>query len=158
MKIKSILAMAESCKTDADTEALLDTLATAFSTTKPLGHLAIQNGESYLEDGIPFIGFELCQVFNAHYGLMIRPQIRDKKLTVLVVIHHMKDGRGLHSQSWQVAPGIDEIVIEADANSTVAALAKQAAETAIKQHCALIIRVGVPKEIAELAAKKSWNS
>jgi hypothetical protein len=158
MKIKTLLAKAEACKTDVDAASLMDTLATSFGEAKPLAHLPISNRYAYLEDGTPFISFEVCRLMNRHYGMMIRPEIRDNKLTVLVVIHYMKDGLGLNSKSWDVASGTDETVIEADSNASVAMLAKQAAALAIDKHRALIVSVGVSEDMAKLAARKSWNS
>lgn len=156
MKVKSLLAKAASCKTDTDVEKLLDTLIRVFGNAKPLAHLPIHNQESFLENGSPFVYFELNQEINDHYITTIRPEIRDNKLVVVVVTNHMKDGLGMNSKSWVVASGIDEEVIEADFNDTVAMLAQRAKELAVHNHQKLIIGVGVPAEIAKLAAQKSW--
>lgn len=158
MKIKTLLAIAKSCKTDEDTENLLQTLMGAFSKAKLLSHLSTHNEQSYLENGTPFVSFEFNHEINGNYVTMIRPEIRDSKLVIVVVTNHMKDGMGIYSKSWEVASGTDEEVIETEPNDTVAMLAQRASTLAIRNHSELITCVGVSTEIANIAAQKSWNS
>lgn len=156
MKAKSLLAKAALCKTDADAAKLLETMQRVFGNAKPLAHLPINNEESYMEADGPFVRFELNREISDHFVTMIRPEIRDGELVVCVLTNQMKDGHGLSSQDWGVVDGLDEEVIKADPDQTVAQLAKRATELAIADHRLLIERVGVPFEVARVTAEKSW--
>jgi hypothetical protein len=113
MEVKSLLAKAAECKTEADAEKLLEALMEAFSDEPSVSHLPQFNSESYMEDGKPFVRFELNKEISEHYITMIRPEIRDGKLVVDVVTNHMLDGMGLASCSWEAEEGMED-AIEAD--------------------------------------------
>lgn len=155
MKVKSLLAKAAKCKTQADVDKLLDTLERVFGNAKPLAHLPQYNSEAYMEDDTPFVRFELNQEISEHYITMIRPEIRDGKLVVDVVTNRMLDGMGMSSQSWEAEEGMED-TIEADDDRTIADLAQRAKELAIANHAQLIERVGVAHSVALDAAEKSW--
>lgn len=155
MKVKSLLAKAAKCKTQEDADKLLDTLERVFGNARPLAHLPQHNSEAYMEDGKPFVRFELNQEISEHYITMIRPEIRDGKLVVDVVTNRMLDGMGMSSQSWEAEDGMED-TIEADDDRTIADLAKRAKELAIANHAQLIERVGVAHSVALDAAEKSW--
>lgn len=155
MKVKSLLAKAEKCQTQADADKLLETLERVFGNARPVAHLPHYNSEAYLEDGKPFVRFELNKEISDHYVAMIQPGIRDGKLEVAVVMNHMLDGGGMFSQSWEAVEGMDD-VIEADGDRTIADLAEQAKDLAIANHAQLIAQVGVPSAVAKDAAEKSW--
>jgi hypothetical protein len=159
MQIKKLLAKAAACTTEKDASDLLDTLIEAFSQAKPLSHLGVFNQEAYLEDGQPYVRFELNREISnidKYYVTMIRPEIRGGKLAVVVVTYHMKDGLGMGSKNWEVAAGLEEEVIEPDESATVAQVARQAKTLAIADHCKLIEHVGVPKAVAAKTATLSW--
>lgn len=156
MKVKSLLAKAKNCKTQADADKLLDTLQRVFGNAKPVCHLGSYNSEAYMEDGKPFVRFELNQEISEHYVTMIRPEIRNGEFVVVVTTNHMLDGLGMSSQSWEAIEGMEEDVIEGDANRPVADMAQRAKEIAIANHAQLIERVGVSRSIALDAAEKSW--
>ena len=155
MKVKSLLASATKCKTQADAEMLLETLVRVFGNARQLASLPQNNSEACMESDKPFVHFELNQVISAHYITMIRPEIRDGKMVVVVVTNRMLDGLGVSSQSWEAEDGM-EVIIEADDDLTVADLAQRAKEQAIANHVQLIERVGVVHSAALKVAKKSW--
>lgn len=155
MKVSTLLAKAAKCKTQDDADQLLDTLRDAFSKPRSLAHLGWYNTEAYMEEGKPFVRFELNKEISEHYVTMIRPEIRDAKLVVVVVTNHMLDGLGMSSQSWDAVDGMDDL-IEPTADRTIADLANRAKELAIANHAQLIERVGVSHAIALKAANKSW--
>lgn len=156
MNVSTILEQALQCKSQEDADSLLDTLREAFGGTGPLSHLGSMNDEAYMEGDKPFIRFELNRLISEHYVTMIRPEIRDDKLAVVVVTNYMRDGAGLSSQSWDVADGFDEEVLDGYAGQEIDELAQRAKELAIADHRLLIERVGVPESAAEEAAQKSW--
>lgn len=155
MKVKTLLAQAAECKTQEDADKLLDTLQRVFGSTKQLAHLPEYNSEAYMEGDKPFVRFELNQEISEHYITMIRPEIRNGELVVVVETDHMLDGLGMSSKSWETEDGMED-VIEADDDRTVADLAKRAKELAIANHAQLIERVGVAHAVALKAAQKSW--
>ena len=156
MKVKSLLAKAAKCKTQADADNLLNTLQRVFGNAKPVCHLGSFNSEAYMEGDKPFVHFELNQEISEHYITMIRPEIRDGKFVVVVITNHMLDGLGMNSKSWKTVEGLDEDVLEGDADRTVADMAQRAKELAIANHAQLIERVGVSHAVALEAAEKSW--
>ena len=155
MKVKSLLARAAKCKTQDDADNLLSTLERVFGNARPLAHLPKYNSEAYIEDGTPFVRFELNQEISEHYITMIRPEIRDGKLVVDVVTNRMLDGMGMSSKSWEAEEGMED-TIEADDDRTIADLAQRAKELAIANHAQLIERVGVAHSVALEAAEKGW--
>ena len=155
MKVKSLLAKAAKCKTQEDAADLLETLERVFGGARPLAGLDQYNSEAYMEDGQPYVRFELNHKISDHYITMIRPEIRFGKLVIVVVTNCMLDGKGMSSQSWEAIDGMDE-AIEATDDQTTDALVKRARELAIANHAELIQRVGVPRLVAEKAAKQSW--
>lgn len=155
MKVKSLLAKAAKCRTQADADKLLDTLRRVFGNAKPVCHLAWFNSEAYMEGDKPFVNFELNREISEHYITMIRPEIRDEKFVVDVVTHHMLDGLGMSSQSWEAVNGMED-TIESDGDRPVADLAQRAKDLAIADHAQLIERVGVAHSVALDAAEKSW--
>lgn len=155
MKVKSLLAKAANCKTNADADKLLETLQRVFGNAKPVCHLDWFNSQAYMEDEKPFVSFELNQEISEHYITMIRPEIRDGKFVVDVVTNHMLDGLGMSSQSWQAVDGMEDS-IEGDDSQPVADLAQRAKELAIANHAQLIEHVGVSHAVALDAAEKSW--
>lgn len=156
MKVKSLLAKAAKCKTQADADKLLDTLQRVFGNAKPVCHLYWYNSEAYMEDDKPCVRFELNQEISEHYITMIRPEIRDGKFVVDVVTNHMLDGLGMSSQSWEVVEGMEDAIESYDDDQPVATLAQRAKELAIANHAQLIERVGVSHSVALDAAEKSW--
>lgn len=156
MKVKSLLAKAAKCKTQADADKLLETLKRVFGNAKPVCHLGWYNPEAYMEGDKPFVGFELNQEISEHYITMIRPEIRNGEFVVVVTTNHMLDGLGMSSQSWEAVEGMEEDVIEGDADRPVADMAQRAKEIAIANHAQLIERVGVSHAVALDAAEKSW--
>ena len=75
MKVKSLLAQAAKCKTQANADKLLDTLQRVFGNTEPVCNLYMYNIEACMEDGKPFVSFELNHKISDHYITMIRPEI-----------------------------------------------------------------------------------
>ena len=155
MKVKSLLAQAAKCVTEQNADNLLETLKRVFSNARPLSRLTMANEEGYMEGDKAFVRFELNREISDHYVTMIRPEIRDDTLVVVVVTNRMLDGHGMQSKSWEVFEEMEE-VIEGRPDQTVAELARLAANCAIADHRKLIERVGVPPAVAKLAAKKSW--
>lgn len=155
MDVKSLLALAAECETEDDAERLLDTLIEAFNEALSVSHLPQFNTEFYMEEGKPFVRFELNKLISEHYVTMIRPEIRDGELVVDVVTNHMLDGLGLSSQSWEAEDGMDD-TIKPDEDLSIADLAERAKQLAIANHAELIERVGVPRAVAKDAAEKSW--
>jgi hypothetical protein len=153
MKVKTILKRAGKCKTDDDVDGLFDLLHGEFSKHFRLG---TYNHEALMEDGAPFVGFEIIREINDHYATKIRPMVRDGALVVVVGTDYFKDGRGLASQNYEQADGLDEAVIEAYDDQTVKELCEIATDLAIADHRLLIERVGVPESIARETAKKCW--
>lgn len=155
MKVKTILAKAAKCKTQADADKLLDILRDAFAAPKHLAHLLECNPEAYMEADKPFIHFELNKVISNHYITMIRPEIRDGVLVVIVITNHMLDGHGIQSHNHKPVEGMDDMIEPTD-DKTLAELARRAKELGIAHHSELIQRVGVPREHALPVAYKSW--
>ncbi|HIH2744877.1 TPA: hypothetical protein ACYLN4_000543 [Burkholderia lata] len=155
MKVKSLLAKAAKCTTQEDVDQLLATLERAFADARPLAGLDKNNSEAYMEDGKPYVRFELNHKISDHYITMIRPEIRFGKLAVVVITNCMLDGKGMASQSWEVVDDMDD-AIEATEDQTTDDLVKRAKEQALANHAELIQRVGVPRLIAEKAARQSW--
>lgn len=161
MQVQQLLDQAAACTTNEDAAALLNNLVTAFSTAGPLSHLGVYNLESYMEDRpskepAAFVRFELNRIISEDYITMIRPEIRDGQMVVVVITNRMLDGLGMASKSWEVPDFLDEAVIEADPDSTTEDLAQRAKELAIADHRLLIERVGVPESIARDTALQSW--
>jgi hypothetical protein len=155
MKVKTLLAKAARCKTAADVDSFSHVMRDAFGRSGPLSHLPEANDEAYMEEDKPFVRFELNREISDHYITMIRPEVRNGELVVVVTTNHMLDGLGMQSQNWEVVEGMEE-VIEAQPEWTVAALARLAADCAIADHRELLERLGVPHQVAKQAAKKSW--
>ncbi len=155
MKVKSLLAKAAKCKTDADADKLLQTLRSVFGDAKSLAHLSQCNSEACMEESKPFVHFELNQKISEQYITMIRPEIRDGKLVIDVVTSHMLDGLGFESKSWEPVEGCDD-TIEATDTQTVAELIHAAKRQAISNHAQLIETVGVSKVLASATAEKCW--
>ena len=156
MKIKTLLAQAAKCKTQEDADHLLVSLEKAFGEHKLFALLTHNNGDANMEGDKPFVSFEMNREISGYYITMIKPEIRDEKLVVVVVTNYMDDGNGISSQSWEVADGLREEVIEAEPEQTVAQIAKLAVEFAISDHQEIIERVGVSSKDAARVAKKSW--
>lgn len=161
MKATSLLAKAAKCKTEADAQALLDSMQKAFCAPKALRHLGVYNPEAYMEDGKPFVRFELNHKISDSYITMIRPEIRDGALTVEVVTNHMHDGLGMDSKSWSEVEGLEDHLPRRDDDIenglTIANLVTQAKEAAIACHAELIERAGVPRKLALATAAKVWR-
>jgi hypothetical protein len=155
MQVKSLLAKAAKCNTQADAYEFLGTLERVFGNARPVVHLPRFNSEACIEDGAVFARFELNQEISDHYITTIRPEVRDGKFVVLVVTNCMLDGKGVMSQSWEPIDGMED-TIDPDGQGTVADLAHRAKELAIANHAQLIQRVGVPRPVAMKAANKSW--
>lgn len=155
MEVKSLLEIAAECRTDADAENLLEALREAFSEASSVSHLPQFNAEFCMEEGGPFVRFELNKKISEYYITMIRPEIRDGKLVVDVVTNHMLDGMGMDSRSWEVVGEMEES-LEAEESQTVAELADRAKELAIDNHVQLLERVGVGRLVAFDVAEKSW--
>lgn len=155
MKIKTLLSKALRCKSQADADNLLGTLTDVFSAHRLVSHLETANNEAYMEEAGPLVRFELNRVISEHYITMVRPEIRDGKLVVVVVTNHMKDGLGMSSQDWEVVDEM-EVVIEPTEDQTVAQVVRQAVDCALADHQELIERVGVPPAIAKKTARQSW--
>jgi hypothetical protein len=161
MQVQQLLDQAAACTSEDDAAALLSNLVTAFSATGPLSHLGVYNTEAYMEERpskepAAFVRFELNRIISEDYITMIRPEIRDGQLVVVVITNRMLDGLGMASKSWEVPDFLDEAVIEADTDSTTDDLAQRAKELAIADHRLLIERVGVPESIARETALQSW--
>lgn len=155
MKIKSLLAQAAKCQTQGDAQKLLDTLKRVFGNHKLLSHLGIYNDEAYMEEENPFVRFELNREISDEYVTMIRPEIRDGKLTVVVQMNRMNDKLGMQSQDWETIEGMEDD-FETNENQTIDDLCKRVVNLAIANHRILIEAVGVPQAIAKVAAKASW--
>lgn len=156
MKVKTILAQAANCNSEADAANLLERLESSFEKTSALGQFSSMNSEAYMEhENKPFVRFELNHVISNHYITMIRPEVRDGKFVVVVYTNRMLDGLGMASKSWEVY-GDMETVIEAEDDQTIAQLAKLAKDQAIANHAELLETVGVKSEVAKTAAKRSW--
>lgn len=161
MQVQQLLDTAARCTTEKDAAELLNMMVTAFSTTGPLAHLGVYNLEAYMEERpskepAAFVRFELNRIISEDYITMIRPEIREGEMVVVVITNHMLDGLGMASKNWEVPNFLDESVIEADSDSTTEDLAQRAKELAIADHRLLIERVGVPEPIARETALQSW--
>lgn len=165
MKAKSLLTQAAKCQTEADAQALLDSMQKAFCASKALRHLGVYNPEAYMEnymeDSKPFVRFELNHKISDSYITMIRPEIRNGALRVDVVTSHMHDGHGPHSQAWSEVEGLEDHIPrkedDIENGLTVTQLANLARDAAIANHAELIERVGVPRKLALTTAAKLWN-
>lgn len=153
MKTKTLLKQAARCKSNADCNALLNTMKGEFAEKGPFQNLYYANAEVCLEDGDPFVRFELKKAISGDYVISIVPEIRNKKLFVVVRLDHMLDGLGMGSKNWEM---VDEDVVESDPDRTVANLCKRAKELAVGVHQRLIESVGVSRVLAEIAARKSF--
>lgn len=153
MKVKTLLKQAKKCKTESDVDGLLDVLRDEFTKHFSYGWY---NHEASMEDGSPFVRFEINREICDNYVTMIRPEIRSGALVVTVATSHMRDGFGMSSQNYEQADGLEEAVIEARDDQTVKEICKIAAELAIADHRLLIEQVGVPESIAREVAKKCW--
>lgn len=157
MEIKSLLAQAANCKTQASAGKLLLILQKEFSNSESLCNLRLSNGEAYMEDtGEPFVRFDLSHVISDRYITTIRPEICGGELAVVVQTNHMLDAHGMSSKSWEAADGMEEDVIDCNPNQSIAKVAEMAKEMALSHHAELIERLGVPRAVAKDAAKKSW--
>lgn len=155
MKIKSILAQAAKCKTQADAQSLLETLKRVFGNHKLLSHLGIYNEDFDMEGIKPFVRFELNREISDEYVTMIRPEIRDGRLIVVVQMSRMNDKLGMHSKDYETIEGMDD-EFEGTDNQTIDDLCKRVVDLAIANHRLLIEAVGVPQSVAKIAAKSSW--
>ena len=155
MKIKTLLTSANRCKTDEDTQKLLDMLMQAFGKSQRLSHLYKYNKDASMEEDAVFVSFEFNRVISDDYVTMIKPEIRDAEVTVFVVTNRMLDGLGIMSQHWDTVEGMEDL-IECEPDRSVSDIAQRAAELAISHHRMLIESVGVPQVIAEETANKSW--
>jgi hypothetical protein len=160
MKAATLLKQAAKCKLKDDARKLLDRLTEAFQVNKSkIGHLETANDDCYIEDDRGVVSVEFNRKISDDYIIMIRPEIRDGKMIVLVVTNRMLDGLGMQSKRWEVATvnGAElEDLIEVDEDRVVLDVAKRAAELAISHHQRLIEQVGVPQEIAAKTAQKCW--
>lgn len=160
MKIKTLMARAARCTSEADAQALLSELEKAFCSTKALGHLGTFNSEAYMEGEHPHVRFELNHKISDSYITMVRPEIRSGEFSLLIETNHMLDGLGMQSQSWAAVADLDAALPrdqdEVENGLTIAQLAGQAKDIAINFHAELIERVGVPRTLAKATAKKCW--
>lgn len=155
MQIETLLTHARNCKTDADATELLYKLMEAFSGTQALAGLPEQNTDGYMEGTQPFVRGELNRVISGQYITMIRPEIRNDKLCVVVTTNRMLDGLGLQSKSWEPVADLDDDIAVSD-DMDVADLANRAKELAIAHHAALLEGVGLTSQAALEAAQRSW--
>lgn len=153
MKVSALLIKA---KKAANADAVLKLLQEEFGNAKLLNHLHEANSEAYMEGDNPFVRFELNREISDHYITMIRPEIRNGALSIVVATNHMLDGFGMSSQRWVTPEGMDDL-LEAYPEQTTSQLAKRAAELAIIHHRQLIENVGVPMNVALKTAKKCWQ-
>lgn len=166
MKIARLIHQAAHCRNEADAKKLLAVLEAQFWRTRTLKRLAHANAESYME-GLeskgagrkfdPFVRFELNRVISPEFITMIRPEIREGALSVSVRTNRMLDHMGLGSQRWEEIEDLDDL-IEASGRQTVAAIAQQAADIAIRHHASLIEAVGVSSGRAQKIAKQMWTA
>jgi hypothetical protein len=161
MQVQQLLGQAAACATADDAEALLKAMISSFTTSGPLSHLGVYNCEAYMEERpgetpAAFVRFELNRILSEDYVTMIRPEIRDGQMVVVVITNRMLEGQGMASKSWDIPDFLDEAVIEAGKDSTTEDLAQRAKELAIADHRLLIERVGVPEHIARDTALQSW--
>lgn len=156
MKIKTLLAQAQACRTDEDAGRLCAVLQDAVHNNKLLRALISGNRDYGMEGDNPFVQFEMSHVISDHYVTTIRPEIRDNALTVVVSTNRMLDGRGMCSQNWELHNDMIA-VIETTPDQTVAQVAKLAGEKAAEFHAQLISEVGVPLNFAREVAKVCWK-
>lgn len=155
MKIETLLSLAAVCKTKQDAVSIGLALEGVFNQTQALKHLPTANNEAHMEGESVFVGVELNREISNHYITMIRPEIREGTLSVIVCTQHMRDGLGLASTSWEALPDMEELLKPLQ-GETIAGMATRAKLIAIAHHAELIRRVGVPEEQAKIAARKSW--
>jgi hypothetical protein len=156
--VKNFLAYAAKCKTEADAIPLLTALQEALFLDAPdLAWLERQNDDFSIENGKPYVHFELNRVISDHYITTIRPEIRDGKMRVNVATNRMLDGHGLMSQRWEVAHELDEDILPSS-DMTMQAVALRAKRIAIDQHVTLLEMLGIPRADAQELCKKLWKA
>lgn len=162
MQVSTLLKQAGKCKSDEAASKLLNRLTEAFQVKKSrIAHLDTANEESVVEDDGAFVRVEFNRVISNDYITMIRPEIRDGKMSVVVITNRMTDGMGMQSQDWEVASVEGEELedeVEVDEDDDVLHIAEQAAELAIQHHRELIEQVGVPHKIAAKTAQECWEN
>lgn len=158
MKVSTLLKQAAKCKTEQELNLLYFALQDAFTENTKLSQLTLANAEQYMEGENPYVRFELDKQLSGYYITCIAPEIRDKKLTVTVVLNYMSDGYGMESNNWDIADGFEEELIEAQPNQTVAQLIKQAIQHAVDFQVTLLERVGVTGKPAIAAVKASFKA
>jgi len=155
MEIQALLNQAEKCKTDADSDALLATLKDLFGGFEQFANIPVANEEAYVEEGKPFVRFELNRLYSEFYITMIRPEIRFGELSLSVVTNFMKDGLGMQSKNWEAVEGMDDVIVGRP-GQTAADVAELALQCALANHQELLERLGVPTKAAKEAAVASW--
>lgn len=155
MKISVLLKQAGACETQAQAQNLLGAMRDAFVACPSMESLHEANEDASMEGTAPFVRFELNRVISGDYVTMIRPEIRDGQVTVVVETNRMLDSLGMHSQKWEPVDGMEEL-IEATPSQTVKMLANQAKALALGHHKTLLEAVGVPSGISVGVARRSW--
>ena len=158
MKVSTLIKQAAKCKTEDELNVLRIALHNAFTYYTKLSELTLANEEHYMEGENPHVRFELNKVLSGYYITCIVPEIRDKKLTVTVVLNYMADGYGMASNNWDIADGFEEELIEAEPNQTVAQLIKLAMQHAVDFQVTLLERLGVTGKPAIAAVKASFKA
>jgi hypothetical protein len=152
-----LLEEAEKCRDQSAADVFLDTFKEAFLAVPSFAGLEIANEEAYVEPRGVFVRFEANHVISNHYITMLRPKVRDGHLSVYVVTNHMKDGRGMQSQSWEMADDELEDDVNADADTTVEELVQKAVAVAIRYHASLLERLAIPHQDAIDVCRKNWK-
>ena len=159
MNVKSLLALAGECKTEAQVEPVFKVFKEAFTKRfeKRLSCLYVLNDQYHLEEeGEPFLQFEVSYVVSSWYVISAQIEIRSGDLVIYVVRNHMLDGLGMDSQNWE-EDADDEKLLEFEDDSTVSTMIKSMVDEFIHQHTLLLEVAGLTPDEAKQAATRVWK-
>lgn len=154
--VKGMLQFASECETEPDTLTLLTALKERFIYEPGYAGLQIANDEFHMEDSKPHVRFELHRVISADYVTVIRPEIREEKLSLYIATYRMLDGDGMQSKRWEVAHDMEEDFAP-ESDMDLEALALRAKRIAVTQHVSLLEKLAVPRAEAQELCKRLWS-
>ncbi|MDO8416562.1 MAG: hypothetical protein Q7S87_10175 [Agitococcus sp.] len=158
MLVKTLLNQAKNCLTAKDAQVLADYLEKAFGHKGPMSNLISANQDSQLESlRMPYVSVEFNHVISQFYITMIRPEIRDAKLAIVVRTSYMKDGLGMMSRNYDVHDDMDAVIDCDDSSLDVRAYINRAVALAKEHHQQLVEQVGINAPAARIAVDKSWK-
>ena len=154
MKVKQLLKRAVACNDESSAKKLLEEFLEIARKSASVKGMSEQNFDFSTERQGPYISIEIVRELSNHAAIEIRPQIRDRMLSVDVRAVWFADGHGVMSQNVQYDNELDEVPVEE--SDDVAEVMNRAGQVAIARYAELIERLGFERSLARKLAEENW--